>query len=145
MPLWLQAAYSGDYHWHIGSGPEFTITVGPTSNFPLPKKYLEDTEKYHNQVSLEKTSWGGFTIKGYKAGVPFPNPTEPNLAAKLMYNAWLPWRPAFSRYYTWDRIVDTYGNVSPEDTDDDFYMMAYISDEAYPNELPSAGHFVPAR
>ena len=47
MPLWLQASFRGDYHWHIGSGPEFTITVGPTSSFPLPKKFAEDTEKYH--------------------------------------------------------------------------------------------------
>src|SRR5579863_1233491 len=78
MPIWLQAAYSGDYHWHIGPGPEFTIVVGPTSNFPMPRKFLEDTEKFHDQVSLAPLGDGGFTIKGYTAGVPFPNPTEPN-------------------------------------------------------------------
>src|SRR5215471_19969178 len=69
MPIWLQAAYSGNYHWHIGSGPEFTITVGPTSDFPLPKRFRQDTEKYNGQDRLEKTSWGGYTIKGYTAGV----------------------------------------------------------------------------
>src|SRR5260370_13948899 len=58
MPLWLQAAYSGDYHSHIGSVPEFTITVWPTSKFPPPHKYLDATGKYHNHVSLEKTSCG---------------------------------------------------------------------------------------
>lgn len=62
MPLWLQAAFSGDYHWHIGPGPEYTMVVGPTESYPLPKKYLDDTEKYHNQVSLQKLSDGGFTI-----------------------------------------------------------------------------------
>jgi len=147
MPLWLQASYSGDYHWHIGPGPEFTITVGPTSNLPLPKKFLEDTEKYHNQVGVDKLSDGGYTIKGYTAGVPFPNPTEPLMAVKVMYDAWLPWRPFVSRYYTWDRIVDRYGNVSPEDTDDTFFEMAYLSDEGYPTETPAgrdyfqAGHY----
>ena len=147
MPIWLQAAYSGEYHWHIGSGPEFTINVAGTSNFPLPKKYLEDTEKFHGQVSLEKLPDGGFTIKGYTAGVPFPNPTEPNMAVKLMYNSWLPWRPAVSHYYTWDRIVDRFGNVSPEDTDDTFFMMSFLSDEGYPNTTPygtdyfQAGHY----
>jgi hypothetical protein len=147
MPLWLQASYSGDYHWHIGAGPEFTITVGPTSNLPLPKKFLEDTEKYHNQVGVDKLSDGGYTIKGYTAGVPFPNPTEPLMAVKVMYDAWLPWRPFVSRYYTWDRIVDRYGNVSPEDTDDTFFEMAYLSDEGYPTETPAgrdyfqAGHY----
>ncbi len=144
MPLWLQAAYTGDYHWHIGPGPEFTITVGPTSNLPLPKKFLENTEKYHNQVGLEKLSDGGFAIKGYTAGVPFPNPSEPNEAVKIMYNVWLPWRPAVSRYYTWDRIVDKYGNVSPEDTDDTFFEMAYLSDEGYPTETPAGGDYFQA-
>src|SRR5579885_2623638 len=136
MPVWLQAAYSGDYHWHIGPGPEFTINVGPTSNFPLPKKFLEDTEKYHGQVTLQKLGDGGYTMKGYTAGVPFPNPTEPDMAVKVMYDAWLPWRPAISHYYTWDRIVDRFGNVSPEDTDDTFYEMGYLSDEGYPTTTP---------
>ena len=147
MPIWLQAAYSGEYHWHIGSGPEFTINVAPTSNFPLPKKYLEDTEKFNSQVSLETLPEGGYTIKGYTAGVPFPNPTDPNMAVKLMYNSWLPWRPAVSHYYTWDRIVDRFGNVSPEDTDDTFFMMSFLSDEGYPNTTSygtdyfQAGHY----
>ncbi len=133
MPIWLQAAYSGDYHWHIGPGPEFTINVAPTSNFPLPRKFLEDTEKFHDQVVLQKLPDGGYTIKGYTAGVPFPNPTDPDMAVKVMYDAWLPWRPAVSYYYTWDRIVDRFGNVSPEDTADTFYMMSFLSDEGYPN------------
>jgi hypothetical protein len=147
MPLWLQASFRGDYHWHIGSGPEFTITVGPTSSFPLPRKFAEDTEKFHGQVSLEKLSDDGYTIKGYTAGVPFPNPTEPLMAAKVMYDAWLPWRPAVSYYYTWDRIVDRFGNVSPEDTADTFYEMGYLSDEGYPTTTPygseyfQAGHY----
>jgi hypothetical protein len=146
MPVWLQAAYSGDYQWRIGSGPEFTITVGPTTDFPLPRKFREDTEKYKGQDRLEKTSWGGYTIKGYTAGVPFPNPAEPDLAAKVMYNGWLPFRPFVSRYYTWDRIVDSYGNVSKQETDDTFFELAYLSDEGYPAVTQySNGFFQAAR
>src|SRR5690242_1275796 len=52
MPLGLQKLYSGQYFWRVGSDPDFTITVGPTIHTPLPRKYLDDTEKYHNQVSL---------------------------------------------------------------------------------------------
>jgi hypothetical protein len=148
MPMWLQAAYSGDYHWHIGTEPEFTIVVGPTTSLALPKKFLDDSEKFHNQVVLSPLGDGGFTIKGYTAGVPFPNPTEPNRAAKIMYNEWLPWRPLVSRYYSYDRIVDVYGNVSREDTDNTFFTMAYVSDENYPtNQTPygstffQAGHY----
>ena len=46
------------------------------------------------------------------ARVPCPRgaperPASPSqLAAKVMYDAWLPWRPAVSRYYSWDKIVD---------------------------------------
>src|SRR5271170_5636057 len=142
MPTWLQAAFRGDYHWKLGPGPEFAILVGPTSNFPLPAIYLRDTEKFHNQVQLEQTSWGGYTIKNYTAGVPFPAPTEPNLAVKVMYNAWLPWRPFASRYLSYDKLVDQYGNISNEDTDNTFFQMAYLSDEGYPNLTPYAqGYF----
>ena len=149
MPMWLQAAFRGDYHWHIGPGPEFTIDVEATKSWPLPKKFLEDTEKFKDQVQLEKTSWGGYLIKGYTAGVPFPNPSEPNMAVKLMYNGWLPFRPFVSRYVTLDYIVDHFGNVSNEGTDDTFFEMAYLSDEGYPNATPAAaggyfqaGHYI---
>jgi hypothetical protein len=138
MPLWLQALYSQDYHWHIDSGPEFTIEVGPTHDLPLPQKYQEDTEKYAGQTRLVKTSTGGYTIAGYTAGVPFPNPSEPNKATKIMYNAWLVFRPAISHYYTYDWIVDQYGNVSKEETDDTWYQMSHISEPGMPVNLPYA-------
>jgi hypothetical protein len=59
MPVWLQTLYTRDYHWHIGDSPEFTIEVGPTHDFVLPKKFREDTEKYAGQVTLEKASTAG--------------------------------------------------------------------------------------
>lgn len=138
MPVWLQALYSGDYHWHIGSDPMFTVEVGPTHDFPLPQKYQEDTEKYASQTKLVKTSSGGWTIEGYTAGVPFPNPSEPNKAVKVMYNAWLVFRPSISHYYTYDWIVDQYDNVSKEETDDTWYQMSNISEPGSPVNLPYA-------
>ena len=138
MPAWLQALYSGDYHWHIGSEPEFTIEVGPPHDFPLPQKYQEDTEKYAGQTKLVKASTGGYTIEGYTAGVPFPNPSEPNKATKIMYNTWLVFRPAISHYYTYDWIVDQYDNVSKEETDDTWYQMSHLSEPGMPVQLPYA-------
>ncbi len=138
MPAWLQALYGGDYHWHMGSGPEFTVEVGPTHDFPLAQKFQGDTEKYAGQTRLMKTSWGGYTIDGYIAGVPFPNPTEPNKGAKVMYNTWLIFRPAISHYLTHNWIVDQYDNVSRQDSDDTFYQKSHISEPDTPNSLPSA-------
>lgn len=136
MPIWLQTLYNGDYHWHIGEGPEFTIEVGPRHDFPLPRKFREDTEKYGGQATLEKTSSGGWTIKNYTAGVPFPNPTEPNKAVKLMYNTWLVFRPAIIHYYTYDWIVDQYDNVSKVETDDTWYQLSHLSEPGMPVNLP---------
>ncbi len=138
MPVWLQALYSGDYHWKIGPQPEFTIEVGPTHDFPLPKKFREDTEKYGGQATLEKLSTGGWTIKNYTAGVPFPNPSGPNKAAEIMYNAWLVFRPAILHYYTYDWIVDQYDNVSKEETDDTWYQLSHLSEPGMPVTLPYA-------
>src|SRR5271166_1173378 len=138
MPVWLQALYSGDYHWHIGSGPEFTIEVGPAHDLPMPQKYQEDTEKYAGQTKLVKAASGGYTIEGYTAGVPFPNPSEPNKCTKVMYNTWLVFRPAISHYYTYDWIVDQYDNVSKEETDDTWYQMSHVSEPGMPVQLPYA-------
>ena len=77
MPMWLQALYSGDYHWHIGSDPLFTVEVGPTHDFPLPTKYQEDTEKYAGQTRLVKAPSGGWTIQGLCRGRTFPQSVRP--------------------------------------------------------------------
>jgi len=45
MALSLQAAYSGQYKWHVGPGPEYTIEVGPTQHYPLVHQFVEDTER----------------------------------------------------------------------------------------------------
>jgi hypothetical protein len=146
MPVWLQAEYSGQYHWHITNDPIYTIEVGPTHNFPFPQKYQEDTEKYAGQTRLVKAPSGGYTIEGYVAGQPFPNPTEPLKATKLMYNAWLIFRPSILNYTTKDWLVDQYDNVSTEDTDDTWYQMSHISEPNSPVALPFAnGNLFAAR
>jgi Protein of unknown function (DUF1329) len=138
MPVWMWVAYGGDYHWKIGAQPYFTIKTGPTSNFPLPAKYQEDTEKYAGQTQLVRTPEGGMTIKNYTAGMPFPNPAEPDKAFKILYNVWLLYRPAISRYFTWDWLVDRYGNTSEVDTDDTWYQLSHLSEPGKPINLPYA-------
>ncbi len=58
MQVWMQAAYEGKYKWHVGSGPEYTVEVGPTHHFPMYEKFLEDTEKYGGQAQLVPLSSG---------------------------------------------------------------------------------------
>ena len=91
MPLWMQWIFSGEYGYKLA--PNQTVTVGPTIPKELPKKYAADTEKYSGQVRLKELPDGGTLIANYTAGVPFPNPTEPRLGEKLMWNAWYRYAP----------------------------------------------------
>ena len=75
MPVGMQGLWAGKLFWHLPANAE--MEVGATTPTPLPKKYQEDTEKYASQVSLVKNKDGGYDIKGYVAGAPFPNPSGP--------------------------------------------------------------------
>jgi hypothetical protein len=138
LPIWMWAAYGGQYHWKIGGESYFTITVGPTSDFPLPEKYRQDTEKYAGQAQLAKLDTGGWTIRNYNAGMPFPNPAEPNKGMKILYNVWLIYRPAISHYVTRDWLVDSFNNTSEVDTDDTWYQLSHLSEPDKPVNLPFA-------
>jgi hypothetical protein len=74
MPASMQAGFSQQYGWKIGSDPKFTMVVGPTASEPMFHQLRENTEKYAGQAQLQKVATGGYTLKGYVAGVPFPNP-----------------------------------------------------------------------
>jgi hypothetical protein len=139
MPMWIQAAYSGAYKWHIGSEPAYTMEVGPTHHFPLPKQFVEDTEKYGGQAQLVPLPTGGFSWKGYVAGVVFPNPAEPNAGVKMAYNGWDAFQPKMLNFHAINWIVDTYGNVSNLESDDTFYRTMHLSDPpGGPVNLPFA-------
>src|SRR5215469_6924307 len=77
MPLSMVAAYSGRYSWKVGPGPEYTVVVGPTIPFKWPTTMAAATEKYAGQAKLQKVPDGSYTVVGYRAGIPFPKPTEP--------------------------------------------------------------------
>ncbi len=113
LPYGTQVLFSGRYFWDVGNTPDFTVTVGPTQHVRLPRKFLEDTQKYGGQARLERIDTGGFTITGYVAGVPFPSPTEPELGTKVLYNSVrYPIIPAVAVYSQNGFVVDKFLNVS---------------------------------
>jgi hypothetical protein len=71
---------------------------------------------------------GGMKWEGYVAGLPFPNPTEPDLGAKLAYNTWDNFQPTMLNFHAWNWIVDRYGNVTNLESDDTFYRTMHLSD-----------------
>ncbi len=68
--------------------PAITIkVVAPTPN-PPPKSFMDETRKNATRVTLGSDG----KLKGYVAGMPFPDPQEPNKALKIMWNSYWRWR-----------------------------------------------------
>jgi hypothetical protein len=87
----MVALFQGTYFWKMP--PDVEIDVGPMIMHPLPKGYLNATEKYASQVKLVELPGGGLTISGYSAGIPFPNPNEPHKGWKILAKCGIATRP----------------------------------------------------
>jgi len=140
MPIGMQALFSGHYAWKIGSGPEYAMEVGPTIPIPLSRKYRADTEKYSGKVRLKQVSSGGYTVENYVAGVPFPNPTEPELGIKLMYDVWFPYSPFVFEMLFVSTNVDAFGNATNSTSDAVTWRLNHLSDEGKPLSVYSPGY-----
>jgi hypothetical protein len=82
---------------------------------------------------------GGYSWQGYRAGIPFPNPQEPNKAEKIMYNIWAgAYTPFLVHCFSKNWETDSFGNVTPVETDDSFYHLMGLSDPPYPQDLSDA-------
>jgi hypothetical protein len=137
-PIGMQAFVSGQYFWKLGSGPDDYVEVGPTIPTPLPTKYLQDTEKYAGQAQLVKLPSGAYTIKNYRAGIPFPNPTEPDMGGKLLYNYYYTYIPSMYHSYYPLEIVDRYFNTSNNLGQQVFFKLSHVSDNGQPIYNPAA-------
>ena len=146
MSPWMQAAFSGRYYWKVEPKPEYTVEVGPTVHYAQPTKYVENTEKYGGQTTLVQLPTGGFTWKSYVAGAPFPNPKEPNMGVKILFNRWADFRPMISQFYAYNWIVDRFGNVTNLRSNDGFFRLSHLSEPGQPSDLPfSKGTFYSSR
>lgn len=99
MPDGMIALFEGSYFWKMPA--DVRIEVGPTVIHPLPKNYVEATEKYSSQLKLVELPGGGLTLEGYQGGIPFPNPSEPHKGWKVLANHWYRYMPHL--------LVDSYG------------------------------------
>jgi len=136
MPIGMQAVFAGSYNWKLDASPDSTVVVGPTIFAPQPKQFLSDTEKYSSQMKLIKLPQGSYTVKGYVAGIPFPNPAEPDVGAKVYFNAYYEYRPFISWYSDLGWQVDSYRNVSLSDTEVTLFRLNHLSDPGYPSNPP---------
>ena len=140
MVISLQAFMSGKYFWRMGNDPGDYIEVAPTKPMYLPTKYLADTEKYSGQAQLVKLPNGGYNIKNYTAGIPFPNPSpsDPEIGGKLLYDLYYTYIP--SMYWSGypvgfvDRFFNETGSIGMQL----FFKLSHVSDTGQPITNPQA-------
>jgi hypothetical protein len=138
LPVGIQALFSGQYGFRIGDTPDYAMVVGQTIPTPLPKEVLTNAEKYGHQARLVKLPNGGYGIQGFVAGIPFVNPTEPDLGPKIMYNLWYDFWPFLISYHSHFFIEDRYGNTTPEESIATTWQLMHLSDSPYPVNMPYA-------
>jgi hypothetical protein len=138
MTVLMQAAFSGRYALHFGPEPMYTLEVGPTTDLPPLPEVIKNTEKYNGQAKLEKLPSGGYLMTGYKAGVPFPNPQEPNRGVKMLYNTWVTFKPNILHNVNLGFLVDRYHNKTTNDVDAAFFRISHLSEPGLPMDMPYA-------
>jgi Protein of unknown function (DUF1329) len=142
MPLGMQQLWAGKSFWHLPA--DAVIVVGATTPTPLPKQYQEDTEKYASQVSLVKNSQGGYDIKGYVAGVPFPNPSGPLAGVQIMYNEYYAYIPyLITTYAHLGFTMDQFGGKYVTEVREVNFKVKHLSDPGKAFSVPdTAGAFL---
>jgi hypothetical protein len=139
----LAALFQGDHFWHLPA--DLRIRVGPTISIPLPKKYLEDTSRYSNQVRLLKTAFGGWVPTGYVAGLPFPHPLEGNPSLRgqrIFWDSYYRYQPRVQATSTFTYSLDRFGNMTQNsEVKTVLSQLAYLSDVDFPRTIADAGGY----
>jgi hypothetical protein len=136
MPVGLWVLWSGQQFWKLPQNAE--MVVGANEHIPLPKKYVEDTEKYASQVKLVPNSFGGLSPKGYVAGVPFPNPSGPDAGMEIVYNEYYAYVPyLITTYANKGFNMDQFGNKSVSEVREVNFKVKHLSEPDKPVNIPN--------
>jgi hypothetical protein len=137
MPEGMIALFQGQYYWKMPS--DIQMEIGPAILRPLPKNYLESTEKYSSQLSLVELPTGGLNLRGYSGGAPFPDPQEPHRGWKVLADVWYRYIPHL--------IVDSYGTTCTQNSmgnvscSSDVFVarqLSFNTDPGVPSTIPGA-------
>jgi hypothetical protein len=133
----LAALFEGDQFWHLPA--EMRIEVAATVPIPLPKRYLEDTERYSNRVKLVRTSSGGYVPEGYVAGLPFPHPLDGDAelrGQRIFWDAYYRYQPRAQAAPGYSYTLDRYGNMTQtSEVKEVDSQLAYLSEPDYPHTI----------
>lgn len=138
MPDGMVGLFEGKYFWKMP--PDVRMEVGPTVIHPLPKSYVEATEKYSGQVKLIEMPGGGLKLEGYRGGIPFPSLSEPHKGWKVLANLWYRYIPHL--------VVDTNGygcamtangNINCQTYEAVKRQLTYSTDPGAPADISGGG------
>ena len=136
------ALFEGTHFWQVPR--DFEIELGPTIPIPLPRKYLDDTERFSDRVKLTKLSAGGFVPEGYVAGVPFPHPLagDPALTGqRIFWNTYYRYQPRVQGAPNFSYTLDRAGDMTQTSEVTQVYsQLAFLSDIGFAPSIsnPSA-------
>src|SRR6266436_1447974 len=86
MPVGMIALFEGKYYWKMPADVEMDVV--PTVNHPLPKAFVEASEKYGSQTKVVRLPDGRMNIENFITGWPFPHPSEPDMGYKILMDIW---------------------------------------------------------
>jgi hypothetical protein len=140
MPDGMISLFEGKYSWKMPADVE--MDVGPTVINPLPKGYLDATEKGASQVRLVNLPDGGLNISGYQGGLPFPNATEPHRGWKILADFWYRYMPHLvvntSDNLGFGCTQDSFGSINCSRSLWVYRQLAYNTDPGIPVTTPGA-------
>ena len=140
MPLGMIELFEGRRFWKMPQKVE--IDVGPTVMYPLPKSYVDATEKYSAQVKVVHLSNGHNDIINYVGGEPFPRPEEPDQGYKLLVDLWHAYFPSLVAGTPLNPLhsctQDRFGSISCYLLNYVYRQIAYNTDPGVPRDDPRA-------
>jgi Protein of unknown function (DUF1329) len=126
MPEGMQLLFAGKYFWKMPA--DFRMEIGLRSSYPPSQAYRDNTEKYSHLVQIVDLPNGGHALKGYVAGLPFPNPAAPLKGFKILANLWYRAMPyLFCGNDDREYLVNSGGQISGFRIEQVFRRLSHVS------------------
>lgn len=138
MPDGMVDLFVGKYSWKMPA--DVAMEIGPTVIHPLPKTYLDATEKYRGQTQIVELPDGGLTLANYHGGLPFPGPEEPHKGWKILANFWYRYFPHIvvndSNNLGFMCTLNSFGAVNCVKGMWEYRQQSFNTDPGVPETLP---------
>jgi hypothetical protein len=140
MPLGMIELFRGTHFWKMPQNVE--IDVAPTVSYPVPRFYVDATEKNSGQVRVVHLPDGNNDISNYVGGEPFPTPQEPDKGYKLLTDLWFGYAPYLSVGSSGNPLntctQDRFGSIFCQAVEYVYRQLAYNTDPRAPSQDPQA-------